>query len=119
MQTIDKNDLLKCTYNSQLMPILASISNQTRILIIDLFYIVLSYEPRSPPFRRRTQETRQTKIHRSINSKKVHKTLFRLLAFRVFITPANGINTELAKNLILAGVNVSIYDDAIITEDDF
>jgi molybdopterin/thiamine biosynthesis adenylyltransferase len=42
-----------------------------------------------------------------------------LLAFRVFITPANGINTELAKNLILAGVNVSIYDDAIITPDDF
>jgi ubiquitin-like 1-activating enzyme E1 A len=42
-----------------------------------------------------------------------------LLAFRVFITPANGINTELAKNLILAGVNVTIYDDAIVTEDDF
>jgi ubiquitin-like 1-activating enzyme E1 A len=45
--------------------------------------------------------------------------LFRLLAFRVFITPANGINTELAKNLILAGVNVSIYDDALVTEEDF
>ena len=45
--------------------------------------------------------------------------LFRLLVFRVFITPANGINTELAKNLILAGVNVSIYDDALVTEEDF
>ncbi len=43
----------------------------------------------------------------------------RLLAFRVFITPANGINTELAKNLILAGVNISIYDDALVTEEDF
>lgn len=37
----------------------------------------------------------------------------------MFITPANGINTELAKNLILAGVNVTIYDDATVTEDDF
>lgn len=49
-------------------------------------------------------------------------TLFsnlRLLNTRVLITPANGPNTELAKNLILAGVNVTIYDDAIVTEDDF
>jgi ubiquitin-like 1-activating enzyme E1 A len=35
------------------------------------------------------------------------------------ITPINGPNTELAKNLILAGVNVTIYDDAIVDEDDF
>ena len=37
----------------------------------------------------------------------------------MLITPANGPNTELAKNLILAGVNVTIYDDAVATEDDF
>ena len=43
----------------------------------------------------------------------------RLLNTRVLITPANGPNTELAKNLILAGVNVTIYDDATVTEDDF
>jgi molybdopterin/thiamine biosynthesis adenylyltransferase len=37
----------------------------------------------------------------------------------VLIAPANGPNTELAKNLILAGVNVTIYDHATVTEDDF
>ena len=37
----------------------------------------------------------------------------------MLIAPANGPNTELAKNLILAGVNVTIYDDATVTEDDF
>lgn len=48
-----------------------------------------------------------------------HLPNLRLLNTRVLITPANGPNTELAKNLILAGVNVTIYDDAIVTEDDF
>lgn len=28
----------------------------------------------------------------------------------MLITPANGPNTELAKNLVLAGVNVTIFD---------
>lgn len=37
----------------------------------------------------------------------------------MLITPANGPNTELAKNLILAGVNVTIYDDTVVTDDDF
>ena len=37
----------------------------------------------------------------------------------MLITPANGPNIELAKNLILAGVNVTLYDHAIATEDDF
>lgn len=37
----------------------------------------------------------------------------------MLITPANGPNTELAKNLVLAGVNVVIYDNAIATEIDF
>jgi molybdopterin/thiamine biosynthesis adenylyltransferase len=45
--------------------------------------------------------------------------LYRLLNSRILISPANGPNTELAKNLILAGVNVTMYDDAIATEDDF
>lgn len=54
------------------------------------------------------------KLRRSNSS-----SIFRLLNSRVLITPANGPNTELAKNLILAGVNVTIYDDAITTEDDF
>ena len=43
----------------------------------------------------------------------------RLLSSRILITPANGPNTQLAKNLVLAGVNVTLYDDAIATEDDF
>ncbi len=55
-----------------------------------------------------------------VNPKKVLSSLsLRLLNSRVLITPANGPNTELAKNLILAGVNVTIYDDAIVNEDDF
>lgn len=59
-------------------------------------------------------------IHRMVNSAKVIAILsLRLLNSRVLITPANGPNTELAKNLILAGVNVTIYDDAIVNEDDF
>ena len=37
----------------------------------------------------------------------------------MLITPANGPNTELAKNLVLAGVNVTLYDDAIVNHDDF
>lgn len=51
--------------------------------------------------------------------KSKHPSDHRLLNTRVLITPANGPNTELAKNLILAGVNVTIYDDATVTEDDF
>ena len=43
----------------------------------------------------------------------------RLLSSKILITPANGPNTELAKNLVLAGVNVVIYDDQLVTEDDF
>jgi len=35
------------------------------------------------------------------------------------ITPMNGPNTELAKNMVLAGANVWIYDPAPITADDF
>jgi molybdopterin/thiamine biosynthesis adenylyltransferase len=63
---------------------------------------------------------RQAEIHRMVNPTKVLTILsFRLLNSRVLITPANGPNTELAKNLILAGVNVTIYDDAIVNEDDF
>lgn len=46
-------------------------------------------------------------------------TIYRLINTRVLITPANGPNTELAKNLILAGVDVTLYDSAIVTEDDF
>lgn len=42
-----------------------------------------------------------------------------MLNSRILITPLNGPNTELAKNLILAGVNVTIYDNQIVTEDDF
>lgn len=30
----------------------------------------------------------------------------------------NGINTELAKNLVLCGTNIAICDNEIITEDD-
>lgn len=90
-----------------------------KILNIDWLIIFSKNEPGTHSHLRRTKKTRQTKIHRCLNTKKVLSILFRLLSFRVFITPANGINTELAKNLILAGVNVSIYDDAIITPDDF
>jgi ubiquitin-like 1-activating enzyme E1 A len=55
-----------------------------------------------------------------VDPAKVHPfLLLRLLNSRVLITPANGPNTELAKNLILAGVNLTIYDDSIVTEDDF
>lgn len=36
----------------------------------------------------------------------------------VLITPVNGPNTELAKNLVLAGVNIVLYDDADVTEYD-
>ena len=63
--------------------------------------------------------SRQAEIHRLVDSEKVLLSLLRLLHSRVLITPANGPNTELAKNLILAGVNVTIYDDAVATEDDF
>jgi len=42
-----------------------------------------------------------------------------LLKSRILITPMNGPNTELAKNMVLAGANVWIYDPAIITDDDF
>lgn len=42
-----------------------------------------------------------------------------MLNSRILITPANGPNTELAKNLVLAGVNVTIYDDETVTEDDY
>jgi ubiquitin-like 1-activating enzyme E1 A len=38
---------------------------------------------------------------------------YRLLNSRILISPLNGPNTELAKNLILAGVNVTLYDDHI------
>ena len=79
----------------------------------------VSNELITDPHLRREKKTGPSQIHRWLNQKKVHFNLFRLLAFRVFITPANGINTELAKNLILAGVNVTIYDDAVVTEDDF
>lgn len=79
----------------------------------------LSNELITHPHLRIEKKTRSSTIHWCLNPKKVHFHLFRLLAFRVFITPANGINTELAKNLILAGVNVTIYDDAIVTEEDF
>lgn len=37
---------------------------------------------------------------------------------RVLITPANGVNTELAKNLILCGTNLSIADNETVTQDD-
>ena len=37
----------------------------------------------------------------------------------MLITPANGPNTELAKNLVLAGVNVTIYDTQTINENDY
>ena len=30
----------------------------------------------------------------------------------------NSVNTELAKNVILCGMNIDIYDDSIITLDD-
>jgi hypothetical protein len=43
----------------------------------------------------------------------------RLINSRILITPLNGPNTELAKNLILAGVNVTLYDDCISSADDF
>ncbi|EGR32134.1 hypothetical protein IMG5_094990 [Ichthyophthirius multifiliis] len=42
----------------------------------------------------------------------------RLLNARIFITPINGINTELAKNLILCGTNICISDNQIINQDD-
>ncbi|EAR95045.1 ThiF family protein (macronuclear) [Tetrahymena thermophila SB210] len=42
----------------------------------------------------------------------------RLLNAKVFITPANGVNTELAKNLILCGTNISIADNEIVNQDD-
>ena len=45
--------------------------------------------------------------------------ILRLLNSLVLITPANGPNTELAKNLVLAGVNVAIYDNSVITMVDF
>lgn len=51
--------------------------------------------------------------------KKYTFTQLRLLNSRVLITPANGPNTELAKNLILAGVNITLFDSSIATEDDF
>jgi hypothetical protein len=34
----------------------------------------------------------------------------------VYITPLNGINSELAKNLVLYGINITIADDSIISE---
>jgi hypothetical protein len=64
-------------------------------------------------------QTRPSAFHRLVDPEEVLLSPYRLLASRVLITPANGPNTELAKNLILAGVNVTIYDDAIVNEDDF
>lgn len=68
---------------------------------------------------RREEETRSTTLHRLGNTKEVPLLTPRLLTSRVLVTPANGPNTELAKNLILAGVNVTLYDDATVNEDDF
>lgn len=39
------------------------------------------------------------------------ETQKKLLSSRILITPANGPNTELAKNLVLAGVNITLYDN--------
>lgn len=36
----------------------------------------------------------------------------------MLITPVNGPNTELAKNLVLAGVNVTIFDSQKVTAND-
>lgn len=36
----------------------------------------------------------------------------------MLISPLNGINTELAKNLILCGINISIFDSEKVTQDD-
>lgn len=44
--------------------------------------------------------------------------LNRLLNSNVLIIELTGSNTELAKNLILAGVNITICDDKLITEVD-
>lgn len=36
----------------------------------------------------------------------------------VMICSMNGVNTELAKNLILCGANITIFDSEIVTQDD-
>ncbi len=40
----------------------------------------------------------------------------RMKYSNVYITPLNGINSELAKNLVLYGINITIADDSIISE---
>lgn len=40
---------------------------------------------------------------------------FRLKKAKVLITPLNGIMCELAKNLVLAGVNLVLHDDVLIS----
>lgn len=42
----------------------------------------------------------------------------RLLTSNILITSTNGICTELAKNLILCGANLTIMDDKLVDEDD-
>ncbi len=42
----------------------------------------------------------------------------RLLNSIVLISELNGVNTELAKNLILCGTNISIFDSTPITKYD-
>eukprot|EP00825_Cyclidium_porcatum_P047340 TRINITY_DN7680_c0_g1_i2.p1 TRINITY_DN7680_c0_g1~~TRINITY_DN7680_c0_g1_i2.p1 ORF type:complete len:154 (-),score=41.76 TRINITY_DN7680_c0_g1_i2:96-557(-) len=42
----------------------------------------------------------------------------KLINSNVMICCVNGVNTELAKNLILCGANITIFDNNTITQDD-
>lgn len=49
---------------------------------------------------------------------KINSINYRLVNSNVFLSPMNGSITELAKNLILCGVNITICDNSIITNQD-
>ena len=47
------------------------------------------------------------------------ETQKRMLNSLVLITPLNGPNAELAKNLVLSGVRIAVYDPHTIDQSDF
>lgn len=42
----------------------------------------------------------------------------RLLNSRILLHPLNGVNTELAKNLVLCGCNLVLHDQGLVSEED-
>lgn len=62
------------------------------------------------------------KVSSAIRSKrgteKLYNSWIRLLNSKVLLVHLTGCNTELAKNLILAGVNITVSDEALVSEED-